>query len=91
MKKNKIINMTEHRFEAGLQAVEALNKAGYEAYFVGGCIRDAIMNRQSPDMDLDITTNALPEEVKEVFKDYNVIETGIKHGTVTVMVQKNTP
>lgn len=64
--------------------LEALEKAGYEAYFVGGCVRDALMGRESG--DADVTTNALPDQIKEVFVGFNVIETGIKHGTVTVML-----
>ena len=64
--------------------LEALEKAGYEAYFVGGCVRDALMGRESG--DADVTTNALPQQVKEVFAGFNVIETGIKHGTVTVIL-----
>lgn len=60
-----------------------LHKNGYEAYLVGGCVRDALMEREGG--DIDITTNAMPEQVKAVFEEYNVIETGIKHGTVTVV------
>ena len=56
----------------------------YEAYAVGGCVRDALMGKEPH--DYDITTSALPEEVKGIFSDkYRVIETGIKHGTVTVI------
>lgn len=62
-----------------------LKEKGYEAYLVGGYVRNAVMNRDLS--DIDITTNAFPEEVKAVFCDFNVIETGIKHGTVTVMVE----
>ena len=58
-----------------------LNKAGYEAYAVGGCIRDSILGR-NPD-DWDITTSAKPEETKALFP--KTIDTGIQHGTVTVM------
>ncbi|MBR2620710.1 MAG: hypothetical protein IKC98_07755, partial [Firmicutes bacterium] len=64
--------------------LEALEKAGYEAHFVGGCVRDALMGRESG--DADVTTNALPQQVKETFTRFNVIETGIKHGTVTVIL-----
>lgn len=74
--------------------LEALEKAGYEAYFVGGCVRDALMLAKTEETlsetfsigDVDITTNALPEQTKEAFAGYRVIETGIKHGTVTVML-----
>ncbi len=63
--------------------IKALHSAGYEAYVVGGCTRDSIMGLK-PD-DWDITTSALPRQVKEVFSSYHIIETGIKHGTVTVI------
>ena len=64
--------------------LEALEKAGYEAYFVGGCVRDALMGRESG--DADVPTDALPQQVKETFTGFNVIATGIKHGTVTVIL-----
>lgn len=56
---------------------------GFEAYFVGGCVRDCIMGQEP--CDYDITTNALPEEIKKCFPDFNTILTGEKHGTVTVV------
>lgn len=65
------------------QVLSELEKHGFEAYMVGGCVRDTIMGRQYN--DIDITTNARPDEMLEVFKDYKVIPTGIKHGTVTVL------
>ena len=61
--------------------LEKLNNAGYEAYAVGGCVRDSILGR-NPD-DWDITTSAKPEETKALFS--RTIDTGIQHGTVTVM------
>ncbi|MCM1040206.1 MAG: CCA tRNA nucleotidyltransferase [Ruminococcus sp.] len=64
--------------------IETLQAAGYEAYAVGGCIRDSILDRE-PD-DWDITTSAKPEEVKKLFR--RTIDTGIMHGTVTVMLDK---
>ena len=64
--------------------IDRLYENGFHAYVVGGCIRDALMNKE-PD-DWDITTDALPEQVKMVFKDAKVIETGISHGTVTVIL-----
>ncbi len=63
-----------------------LEAAGYEAYIVGGCVRDSLMGVVPH--DFDITTSALPEETKRVFADLRVIETGIKHGTVTVLVER---
>ena len=62
--------------------IEELGRAGYEAYAVGGCVRDSILGR-IPD-DWDITTSALPQQVKAIFS--RTIDTGIEHGTVTVMV-----
>lgn len=57
---------------------------GHEAYIVGGCVRDSLMNI-SPH-DWDICTSAKPNEVIDIFKSYQVIKTGIKHGTVTVVI-----
>lgn len=66
-----------------MRAIEMLEGAGYEAYAVGGSIRDAIMG--NPVQDFDITTSATPEEMKLVFKNERIIETGIKHGTLTLV------
>ncbi len=65
-------------------AIEALKAKGFEAFLIGGSVRDFVMGL--PIGDIDITTNATPEEVKQVFSDFRVIETGIKHGTVTVLI-----
>lgn len=59
-----------------------LQKHGYEAYAVGGCVRDTLLGRTPGDWD--ITTSALPEQVKALF--YRTIDTGIEHGTVTIMM-----
>ena len=64
--------------------IHTLQNAGYEAYIVGGCVRDAVLNKE-PD-DWDITTSAKPQEVKALFN--RTIDTGIAHGTVTVMFGK---
>lgn len=64
--------------------MQKLKTAGYEAYVVGGAVRDSILGISPKDWDL--TTNAKPDEIEEVFKDFLVIETGIKHGTVTVVL-----
>lgn len=69
--------------EKSSEILNILEKAGYEAYLVGGCVRDLIIGRTFN--DTDITTNALPEQIIEVFRDYKTIPTGIKHGTVTVI------
>lgn len=95
-------------------ALQRLETAGFEAYLVGGCVREILREeilrwenprpeadcetgaprpesgRESaasrPATDIDITTNALPDEICRVFSDMSVIETGIKHGTVTVLL-----
>lgn len=64
--------------------IKTLEEAGFEAYAVGGCVRDTILGR-TPD-DWDITTSAAPEQVKELFR--RTVDTGLKHGTVTVMMEK---
>ena len=64
--------------------IETLQNAGYEAYAVGGCVRDSLLSRTP--MDWDITTSAKPEQVKALFR--RTIDTGIQHGTVTVMMGK---
>ena len=66
-------------------AIETLKAKGFEAFLIGGSVRDFVMGL--PIGDIDITTNATPEEVKQVFSDFRVIETGIKHGTVTVLIE----
>lgn len=73
------------RIPAGaMEVLKTLNGAGYEAYVVGGCVRDSILGREP--QDWDVTTSARPEEVKALFR--RTIDTGIQHGTVTVMVGK---
>lgn len=64
--------------------INCITEAGYEAYAVGGCIRDSILGRV-PD-DWDITTSATPQQVKQLFR--RTIDTGIQHGTVTVMLDR---
>lgn len=63
--------------------IHTIQAAGFEAYAVGGCVRDSILGRV-PD-DWDITTSAKPEDIKKLFK--RTIDTGIEHGTVTVMLE----
>lgn len=63
---------------------EELEGAGFECFLVGGSVRDFLLKKQPS--DLDFTTNAMPEEIKACFKTFPVIETGIKHGTVTVLI-----
>lgn len=65
-----------------IQIIKIIEAAGYEAYIVGGCVRDLLMNRQPHDWD--ITTSAKPEDIKRLFK--RTYDTGIEHGTVTVIL-----
>ena len=64
--------------------IDILMSHGYEAYVVGGCVRDSILNKKP--MDWDITTSASPIEIKELFQ--RTVDTGIQHGTVTVLMGK---
>ena len=68
--------------------LDLLQNAGHEAYLVGGTVRDAVMGLVPH--DFDITTSALPEVTEKLFGDhgYRVIDTGLKHGTVTVLCGK---
>jgi tRNA nucleotidyltransferase (CCA-adding enzyme) len=70
--------------KAVIYILSALARAGYEAYIVGGCVRDYLLGKAPKDWD--ITTSALPEQVKAVFS--HTYDTGIEHGTVTVLVDK---
>ena len=70
--------------EAIREALARLERAGYEAWLVGGCVRDRLMGVAPHDYDL--TTSATPAEVEAVFAGEKVIETGIAHGTVTVLL-----
>lgn len=63
--------------------IRKLRERGFEAYVVGGCVRDTLLGREPGDWD--ITTSALPQEVKAVF--HRTVDTGIRHGTVTVMLK----
>lgn len=69
--------------KAVIEIIEQLNYYGYEAYVVGGAVRDCLLG--IPLTDFDITTSAKVEQIKEVFSDCKIIETGIKHGTLTVV------
>ena len=64
--------------------IKTLSSHGYEAFVVGGCVRDSILGKEPADWD--ITTSALPEQVKALFP--RTIDTGLKHGTVTIMMDK---
>ena len=62
--------------------IEKLEENGFEGFAVGGCVRDSMLQKEP--MDWDITTNALPEEMKQIFK--KTFDTGIAHGTITVLM-----
>ncbi len=64
-------------------AILRLQEHGFEAYAVGGCVRDSLLGREPNDWDL--TTNALPHETAACFSDHRIIDTGMKHGTVAVL------
>ena len=66
--------------------LDRLKNAGFEAYCVGGAVRDSIMGVTPGDWD--ITTSALPEETRELFKDFRTVDTGLKHGTLTVIIDR---
>jgi tRNA nucleotidyltransferase (CCA-adding enzyme) len=65
--------------------IEMLQQHGFEAYAVGGCVRDMLLGREPEDWD--ITTSATPEEVKKIFR--RTVDTGIQHGTVTILLDKD--
>lgn len=69
----------------GLQALERLSRAGYQAWLVGGCVRDAL--RGVAPHDCDVATDALPHQVHQVFAGERVADTGVRHGTLTVVLE----
>ncbi len=81
---NKMQTVRAHYIEipgAAQYVLDGLHQAGYEAYIVGGCVRDSILGRTPGDWD--VTTSATPDQVKSVFP--RTVDTGIEHGTVTVL------
>lgn len=76
-------NITINIPKGAAAIIDTLQSNGFEAYLVGGCVRDSILKR--PVHDWDITTSATPDEMKKVFADTKIIETGIKHGTLTIL------
>ena len=69
------------------RVMDALRLAGHRGYVVGGSLRDLL--RGVTPHDFDMTTDALPDEMLEIFRDFRVIPTGLKHGTLTVMSDGN--
>lgn len=66
--------------------IQELEKCGYEAYMVGGCVRDSILGRKPH--DYDICTSATPEQIIQTFPHEEIIPTGLRHGTVTILINK---
>lgn len=80
----KLSQALAHQVPAPVRVVMAqLNAAGYEAFIVGGCVRDALLGREPHDWDM--TTNATPDQMKQAVS-YPSIDTGLKHGTITFVV-----
>lgn len=80
-----ILTQLPAEFQAAKPILETIEAAGYEAYFVGGCVRDTILGK--PLHDVDIATSAFPAEVKQLFK--RTVDTGIEHGTVMILDHGN--
>lgn len=78
----KVANLPKIFLQAS-PVLKKIQQAGFEAYFVGGCVRDLLLGKEPH--DVDIATSAYPAEIKQIFK--RTIDTGIKHGTVTVLNQ----
>ena len=70
--------------DVALFCIEKLEANNYEAYVVGGTVRDIFLGREIS--DLDLATSAQPQEVHEVFSTFRVLDTGIRHGTVTLLI-----
>lgn len=64
------------------QMIDRFQESGFEIYWVGGCVRDWLLGRKPHDFDM--TTNALPDEIQQMFLDYKTLDIGKKHGTITV-------
>lgn len=64
--------------------IQQLTSLGYEAYIVGGCVRDSILGLEPSDWD--VATSALPDQINFVFHSFQLIQTGVKHGTITVLI-----
>lgn len=67
-------------------ALKILEDSGFDSYVVGGCVRDLMLGIEPH--DYDITTPAMPSDVKNIFSNYKIIDTGIEHGTVTVIIEE---
>lgn len=70
-------------FQSALPLIQRIESHGYEAYFIGGCVRDTLLNR--PINDIDIATSAFPQEIAEIFS--HTVDVGIEHGTIGIVYQ----
>lgn len=78
--------LLDHQFKQALPIIDKIEEAGYEAYFVGGSVRDTLLNK--PINDVDIATSAKPNEIKKIFQ--KTVDIGIEHGTVMVLWKDET-
>ena len=72
-------------FTKAVPVLEKIEKAGFEAYFVGGSVRDFLLEKEIE--DVDIATSATPQEIKQIFS--KTVDVGIEHGTVVVIMGKS--
>ena len=77
------LTILPEEFRQALPVMEQIETAGYEAYFVGGSVRDVLLGH--PIHDVDIATSAFPAEIKEIFP--RTVDVGIEHGTVLVLTE----
>lgn len=84
MKEGGVLNVKISLPDFIIEILDKLKNAGYEAYVVGGAVRDSILGKEPH--DYDIATNARPQQIMEVFSEYEVVPTGLQHGTVTVVI-----
>lgn len=89
MMNDYLINAFKENMELPKQVlfiIQKLEQSGYEAYVVGGCVRDSLLNKKPH--DYDICTSAKPEEIMDIFSKETVVPTGIKHGTVSIVIEQ---
>ena len=80
-----IIDISNKKFQEAIPVLTTIESHGYEAYFVGGCVRDTILNKEIS--DIDIATSAFPNEIQEIFPKH--FDVGIEHGTIVVLHHDN--
>lgn len=86
--KNKGLSQLKIQLSDGVKVIiSKLNSYGFEAFAVGGCVRDCVIGLVPHDWD--ICTNAKPEQIKHCFKDFDTFDSGIKHGTISVIYKRS--